>query len=424
MNSAKVGVSIDKYRLKKLIAELKKKEGRGTQLISLYIPPGRRISEIIAYLREEYSTASNIKSDHTRKNVQDAILKILERLKYYHQTPQNGLVVFCGAVSYGQIGDERMEIYVIEPPEPLNVSLYRCDDHFHVEYLEDLLREKDLYGLISIDINEAAVGLLEGRRLEVIGSYTSGIPGKHRAGGQSARRFERLREMEIHHYFDRVATHVNEAFLKPEVYERLKGIIVGGPGFTKHSFVEESKLDYRLKQKILHFVDTNYSGEDGLREIIERGKEVLKDARYVFEKSLVDEFMSRVSFKHEMVLYGLNEIMRNLSSGIIDTILVLDDFEYYYIKLTCDKCNYAEEKSVSEEDLNKVRSGTIVCPQCKVGKLLLEESKLLVDYLYEVSDEKNFKVVTISPKNEYGLIFKQFGGIGALLKYPIHYRSM
>ncbi|NIM44848.1 MAG: peptide chain release factor 1, partial [Nitrososphaeria archaeon] len=65
----------EKYQLRKLVSELREKEGRGTELISLYVPPKRRISDVISYLREEYSTASNIKSDLTRKHVQDAIVK-------------------------------------------------------------------------------------------------------------------------------------------------------------------------------------------------------------------------------------------------------------------------------------------------------------------------------------------------------------
>ena len=74
---------------------LKSKEGRGTQLISLYIPPGRRISDVMSMLRQEYGTAANIKSDTTRKNVQDAIVRVMQRLKLFRETPPNGLVIFC-----------------------------------------------------------------------------------------------------------------------------------------------------------------------------------------------------------------------------------------------------------------------------------------------------------------------------------------
>ena len=114
--------SLEKFRLKRALETLANKEGRGTELISLYVPPGRQISEVIAMLRQEYGTAANIKSDTTRKNVQDAIVKVMQRLKLFKETPENGLVIFCGAIPQnGGPGSERIETYVIEPPEPIHV---------------------------------------------------------------------------------------------------------------------------------------------------------------------------------------------------------------------------------------------------------------------------------------------------------------
>ena len=413
-------VETKKYWIKRLIDEIKKKEGRGTELISLYIPPNRRISDVINYLRQEYSTAANIKSDTTRKNVQSAILKVIERLKYYAQAPKNGLVIFCGAIPRAGPGTEKMEIYVIEPPEPLNVNLYRCDDHFHTEYLEEALREKEVYGLISIDVNEAAIGILEGRRLEVLGTYTSGIPGKHRAGGQSARRFERLREQEIHHYFDRVAKHVNEIFLREDIFERLRGILVGGPGFTKKDFVEESKLDYRLKEKIIDLLDTNYAGEEGLRELVNKGREILKNVRYVRERDLVNEFLRRLTHNSNMVMYGIKDVLRSLETGAIDTILVLEDINKYRVELKCPKCGYTTEKYIDELELEKVERMPPKCPKCKI-EMEIVDTQELIDYLYNNAKTYGYKIEILSPKTEHGRILKQFEGIAALLRFQLNY---
>ncbi|MDI6691678.1 MAG: peptide chain release factor 1, partial [Candidatus Bathyarchaeota archaeon] len=95
---SKKRTSLELFRLKKTLNMLASKEGRGTELISLYVPPGKQISEVMNMLRDEYGTASNIKSTTTRKNVQDAIVKTQQRLKLFKETPENGLVIFCGAV--------------------------------------------------------------------------------------------------------------------------------------------------------------------------------------------------------------------------------------------------------------------------------------------------------------------------------------
>ena len=228
MATAVKGSSLEQFRLKKSLKTLSSKEGRGTELVSLYVPPGRQISEVLGMLRDEYGTASNIKSNVTRKNVQDAIVKVQQRLKLFKKVPDTGLVIFCGAIPQnGGPGSERIETYVIIPPEPIQVYLYRCDAKFHTEYLEEFLKEKETYGITVIDASEATFATLQGRRLEIVQKITSGVPGKFAKGGQSQRRFERAREAQLQEFFVRVGNHINEIFLPiPD----LKGLIIGGPG--------------------------------------------------------------------------------------------------------------------------------------------------------------------------------------------------
>ncbi|MFZ1039666.1 MAG: peptide chain release factor 1, partial [Candidatus Bathyarchaeia archaeon] len=63
--SASKKTSLELFRLKKTLMTLASKEGRGTELVSLYVPPGKQISDVINMLRDEYGTASNIKSTTT-----------------------------------------------------------------------------------------------------------------------------------------------------------------------------------------------------------------------------------------------------------------------------------------------------------------------------------------------------------------------
>ena len=43
-----------RYEFKKALEELDGLKGRGTELISLYIPPDKMIYDVVQYLREEY----------------------------------------------------------------------------------------------------------------------------------------------------------------------------------------------------------------------------------------------------------------------------------------------------------------------------------------------------------------------------------
>src|SRR5579872_1213902 len=119
--------SVAIYRIRRLLSDLSNKTGRGTELVSLYLPPKKAVHEAIAALREESGTASNIKSDTTRNHVQDALTKTMARLRLYKQTPENGIVIFCGAIpGPGGPGNETIELYEVLPQKPVTTYLYRC----------------------------------------------------------------------------------------------------------------------------------------------------------------------------------------------------------------------------------------------------------------------------------------------------------
>ena len=51
-----------KYEFRKVIEELAEYEGSGTQLVTIYIPPDKQVSDVVAHVTQEHSEAANIKS--------------------------------------------------------------------------------------------------------------------------------------------------------------------------------------------------------------------------------------------------------------------------------------------------------------------------------------------------------------------------
>ena len=66
------------YKLKKLIQKLKAIKGRHTELVTVYVPMGYNLIEIINQLKQEQSTAENIKSKSVMKNVTASLDKIMQ----------------------------------------------------------------------------------------------------------------------------------------------------------------------------------------------------------------------------------------------------------------------------------------------------------------------------------------------------------
>ena len=401
---------VERLKIKRMLGELKRKRGRGTELISLYIPAGRPIADVMSVLREEYSTATNIKDRTTRHHVLDALTAVMQRLKLFRTTPPNGLVIFAGYVSEDETpGNEKMEVHVIEPPEKLNVWLYRCDSRFWTEILEKMVEVHEVYGLMVVDRSEAAFALLKGPTLQIVKEITSGIPGKHRAGGQSARRFERIRIQLVHEFYKRVGEHANKIFLE---VENLRGIVVGGPGPAKNEFLKGDYLHYTLKEKILGVFDIGYSGEEGIYELAERAKEVIRDVQYVKEREAYNQFIYHISRDTGLALYGEEEVRRALTMGAVDTLLISEGYTKKKVKGVCPSCHKEVTLEIKEHDVPK-------CPFCG-APIKVEEEKLVLEELVEEAKQYSTKIVLFSTNSDVGKSFlKIFGGIAAVLRYKI-----
>jgi len=174
---------LSKSELMEILEELEKYKGRHTELVTVYVPAGYDINSVQRQLEAEKSTAKNIKSTGTRKNVIDALEKLVRELKTLKKTPENGLALFAGNTSKVE-GQQNLQLWVIEPPFPVKNRLYRCDKEFVFEPLREMLEVSEVFGLLVMDRKEATLGILEGKRIEVLQKMTSGVPSKVRAGGQ------------------------------------------------------------------------------------------------------------------------------------------------------------------------------------------------------------------------------------------------
>ncbi|WXG45551.1 MAG: peptide chain release factor aRF-1 [Candidatus Atabeyarchaeum deiterrae] len=408
--------SFEKFKLERELEALSNKHGFHTELISLYVPPGKQLSEVTNNLKQEYGTSTNIKSKSTRQHVLDAITTITQRLKMMKTVPENGLAIFCGAIPQNGQGTEKMELYPIVPLEPVNIYIYRCDNKFYIDPLKDMLKETETYGIIMVDRSEAALASLRGKHLDVVKRLTSGVPSKHTAGGQSQRRFERLIEQAVHEFFKRVGGHADEIFLNvPD----LKGILIGGAGPTKERFAQGGFMNYQLQQKVLSLVDTGNSGEDGIEELIENSSELLKGVRYTEEKKLVQRFLELLAKDTGLAAYGEKEVRELLNQSTVDTLLLSEALDTVRVTVSCASCGYKREETIRQSNLSSFQqtAQSSTCPKCN-SPLAVTETKPILDDLAELAEKTNAKVEVISTETEEGQELKQgFGGVAATLRY-------
>ena len=410
--------SVKIYKIRKMLEELSQKSGRGTELITVYIPKGKQLHEIISTLQQEQGTADNIKSDLTRTHVVDSLGKVVQRLKLYKKTPEKGLVMFCGALppeEGGPLGSEVVKVWEVEPPKDLKQYLYRCDDHFHVDILKDMLKDDNLIGFLAIDAKDAGWGLLYGEKIEVLSQTGSGVAGKHRQGGQSAKRFQKLREMELSYFYNRVATTTREYFI--DIYP-IKGLIISGPGPTKEDFINGNYLEYRLQDMIINTIDASYAGAEGIREAFAKSSEILGDFRMVEEKKLIEDLFREINSHSGKGSYGLQEIIEYLKNNVVKTLIINDDTNLHRVEGKCKRCQHIQEEIVERSQVitKKTEYTSKPCPGCKAMEVNVNEQDI-VDYLELLAAKTGTQLEVISGSAEHGNMLASLGKAGAILRY-------
>jgi len=313
---------VDKRTLKDVINELKQWSAPATVLLSLYVPPGRPVSDVVQMLREELSLADNIKLKRTRNAVKRAIAAAIDRLTVIPKVPSNGLVAFCGE----NLDTGDFKCYVFTPPDKVPVFYYRTDKRFVTEILEDMIENEDSVGVIIVERDHATIGLIKGSRIQVLEELEDFIPGKHMMGGQSQRRYDRIIEQMVDDFMKKIGERAN-GYLLP-IYEagRLKTLIIAGPGYAKSDFIKSGYLDYRL-QKIVdpHLIDVSYQGEEGIREALEKASDVVQLSLYRDTINAFENFKLNLAKGTGLVVYGPDDVEKALEMGAVSMLLIHED---------------------------------------------------------------------------------------------------
>ncbi len=403
---------MSKYELKKLINELEDIRGRNTELVSLYIPAGYDMSKISEFVTSEQSEAENIKSKHTRTNVQDALGKIGRKVSEEHETPENGVAFFAGNVSDTE-GRPDIKIWEVVPPQTIESRHYRCDKEFVLEPLRQMVVDDRVYGLIVADKNSAAIGYLQGNSVKTAFTLESNVPGKTRAGGQSAQRFARLRKQMLKSFLQEIAEKAKSAFMDKARDGELLGIIVGGPGFVKDKLIDDGYIHQELEDEIVAVESLNYSGEEALEELVSKAEDAIEDSQVVREKNIVNEFFTNLKEENGKSEYGVEPVQKALKMGAVDTLLISEDVDMYEATY---ECTNGHEKQVFEEEARI--SDSVECDECN-EEMDLEEISDLVDAFGDKAEEMSSELEIIGSGHEEGQRLLNMGGIAAILRYRI-----
>lgn len=168
----------------------------------------------------------------------------------------------------------------LEPPQPLQKSIYYCGKHFQVEILKSLYQSVDeknssKIGIVLLSGSELVCGKFNPvtTTFHTSTRFTVKLPNHHKCGGWSQQRFSRQRDEAIHNYLRKVAESCKDSFISYNSlntpFLNVAGIVFAGPGELKNELVERNSalLDLQIKSNILGIISTSFEGKQGVAEL-------------------------------------------------------------------------------------------------------------------------------------------------------------
>ncbi|WP_254537674.1 Vms1/Ankzf1 family peptidyl-tRNA hydrolase [Halomarina litorea] len=388
------------YELHERIQQVSGVEADTDRLVTLSLPAGGSLAEARERIQSEHAEAEYIDSDGTDAPVREALERVRRVLGEYEETPANGLVVYAGVVD-GEVADWIFD----DLPGSVDASVYAQANTFDVGPLEAASSPDATHGLVVVERGGGAIGRFEDGGVEHVETVESGVMGKTRAGGQSADRFERKREEQKEDFFEAVAEAAARAFLPAETTgnatedvaaadddERggeptVDSLLLGGTDVTVDQFQTGEFLDHRLRERVAGGTfPVEYASEQGLRQLAEKGESHLLSPEERAAHETLDRFFAAVGASGEAtddggdegtesdpVVYGHDDVAQAIEFEAVETLLV------------------AESLSIEE----------------------------LGEYEKRVTDIGG-EVVVVPADVERGEQFETgFGGVGALLRFPV-----
>src|SRR5207249_10127048 len=121
-----------------------------------------------------------------------------------------------------------------------------------------------------------------------------------------------------------------------------------------------------LKKKVLSIIDTSYTSEAGVEEVVEKSNEILKGVRYNDEKQLVQKFLYELGHETGKAAFGEKKVQEYLEKGLVDMLLISEKLEGERGVLKCKNCGNIEECRGTRYEAHAVITelATRLCKNC------------------------------------------------------------
>lgn len=195
------------------------------------------------------------------------------------------------------------------------------------------------------------------------------------------------------------------------------GLVLAGSADFKHELNTSQMFDPRLQTKVIKMVDVSYGGENGLNQAIELSQESLQNVKFVQEKQLISKFFQEIAMDSGKFCSGINETMKCLEDGSIETLILFEGLEHIRLTLRNKETQKITNLYLKPDQLADPKY--YIDPETKTQLESVEQVQL-TEWVAENYQRFGADLEFITNKSPEGFQFVQgFGGMGGLLRYKL-----
>jgi len=360
-----IPMNIDLQKIIKELSELYDPQSRDV-FVSVYL--NRDTDQ--HFLKRRTQSCESLLNGEEKQNFLQTIEKITD---YLGNHSEKNIALFAS------------NIHNVFQPIPLPVAVNNTlivDSSPYIRPLARILDEWESFLLVLLNSNQAKIFSIELGVAEQEKSLSSHIMSKHKKGGWSQARFQRIRKGAIHEFFTEVSDYLQK--------EADQQIVLAGPGTAKTQFMEI--LPDHIRKKIVKIIDVDIDDE---QESIKQSLSVV----FVHEDKKGHEAVKQLKaeiLKNGLGVYGFDETLKAARNGQIDVLIVEKD---YHLKgCLCEHCQIIKAGPIKD------------CPVC--GNSTTEAD--IIEEIIEFA-ERTDATIEFTDDEE----ISRLGHIGGLLRYKL-----
>jgi len=259
-------------------------------------------------------------------------------------------------------------------------NLLIVDSSPYIRPLARINDEWESFTFLLINTNYAKIFSVSMGEIDDTKKLSADIMSKHKKGGWSQARFNRIRKGAIDKFYSDV---IDE--LQKRVDEQ---IIIAGPGTAKNHLAD--KLPQHLKEKLVDIIDISIDDEN---KLLKESIEVISNKEKTDSIKAV-KFLKSEILKDGLAVYGIEETLKAVKNGQVELLIIEKDKK---IKgWICEKCQVIKTGSNDK------------CPYCSGP---ISEVDVLEEIL-EFAERTDAKIEFTEDEEIANL-----GHIGAILRY-------